>query len=150
METSLGTRLRTFREHLDISQKEFSSRIGIGQPQLSAIEKDASKGSVDMIEALIKEFRYNPLYHFIGKGKMFIDENDIGDISFSSIQESQAQYQSQKKSSNIDLDTKKILEENWLLKRQVEQLQAEKSSLNQLLISAQEKIIKLLEKTVSA
>lgn len=56
METTVGKRLREFREFKQMKQNAFSEAAGIRQQTLSTLEADGSVPSYPIIEKLMKAF----------------------------------------------------------------------------------------------
>ncbi|MEB1806017.1 MAG: helix-turn-helix domain-containing protein [Bacillaceae bacterium] len=78
MET-IGERIKELRKSVDLSQKEFSKKIGISQGSLSDIEKGRNKPSIETFIAISNQF--NVTIDWIIKGDMsnikFRNSSDI-------------------------------------------------------------------------
>lgn len=67
----MNNRIRDIRLKLGMNQSEFSSRIGIGQAALSAIEKGIRNITERTIKDICREFTVNEDWLRSGEGEMF-------------------------------------------------------------------------------
>lgn len=83
--TDYSKRLREVRRTLDISQKDFAAELSISSSFLSEIESGKTKPGYNFLTKLASEFNVNPAWLLLGKGPMFLkdDETDaIADDAF--------------------------------------------------------------------
>jgi phage repressor protein C with HTH and peptisase S24 domain len=77
MNVSVNQRVRELRKALNLTQMEFSKRIGITQTSISQIESESNSISLDSIIAIVNNFSVSPYWLLNGTGEMFSDD-DIG------------------------------------------------------------------------
>lgn len=70
-----GSRLAVLRDLLNLSQQEFSSRIGITQGALSQLEAQKSNLSLDSLLKINRAFRVDCNWLVTGEGDIFVREN---------------------------------------------------------------------------
>lgn len=73
---SQSDRVRMIREHLGYTQKEFGSKIDVGQTYLSQIEKGDRPLTEKIIKLICYEFNINYSWLVDGTGNMFKNSND--------------------------------------------------------------------------
>ena len=66
---SIGKRVKYIRKIHRLTQKQFSTALGISQGRLSEIEKDICKPSADTIISLANEFKVNLNWILLGIGE---------------------------------------------------------------------------------
>ncbi|MCU0289233.1 MAG: helix-turn-helix domain-containing protein [Acidobacteria bacterium] len=72
----VGRRLKELRRVLDISQKDFASRIDITGSLLSEIESGKVKPGYHFLIAIAREYNINPTWVLLEDGEMFLNKND--------------------------------------------------------------------------
>lgn len=85
MVKDIGFRIRQLRCEKQLTQEEFSAVLGIKQANLSHVENKGSKISIDILDKIISNFDINADWLLSGEGKMFRNEQPIGDISKSTV-----------------------------------------------------------------
>jgi transcriptional regulator with XRE-family HTH domain len=70
MNNSIGHRIKELRKHLNLTQIDFSEKIGIKQANLSHIENKSEKISIEIINSIISYFNIDANWLFTGKGEM--------------------------------------------------------------------------------
>jgi len=85
MVKDIGFRIKQIRNEKSLTQDEFSTILRIKQANLSHIENKGSKISVDILDKIISNFDINADWLFSGEGKMFRNEQKMGDISKSTV-----------------------------------------------------------------
>jgi transcriptional regulator with XRE-family HTH domain len=73
--SSTGRRVKDIRLTLKMIQAEFSPKLGISIPTLSAIETDRGSLTLDHFVKLVKDFDVNPDYLIFGDSPMFRDSS---------------------------------------------------------------------------
>lgn len=71
----MNERLKQIREHFDLSQEEFGSRIGITKSSVSLLERGKNNPSDQTIMLVCREFNIDYGWLTTGQGEMFA-END--------------------------------------------------------------------------
>ena len=69
-------RVKMIREYLGYTQKEFGTKIDVGQTYLSQIEKGDRPLTEKIIKLICFEFNVNYAWLVDGIGEMFIESND--------------------------------------------------------------------------
>ena len=69
-------RVKMIREHLGYTQKEFGTKIDVGQTYLSQIEKGDRPLTEKIIKLICFEFNINYSWLVDGVGEMFVKSND--------------------------------------------------------------------------
>ena len=85
MKKDICDRLKIFRLHLGLSQKEFADKLSMNQTQLSATELGKISVTVNTLIVLSNEFNVNLNWMVSGAGKMFNENKDsisIDDIIY--------------------------------------------------------------------
>lgn len=141
-----GQRLRRLREDLDMSQTDFAAQIGCKQSHLSGLENDNATLTIDLLQRLFDEFKYNPLYHITGLGVPIIDISNMNVLPIA-ISETSTKYNVLNKQTEQTGELKKIIEENLNLKKEILEKMQENKRLREKMELLQDKIITLLEKT---
>lgn len=72
----VGRRLKDLRRALDISQKEFASRIDVTGSLLSEIESGRVKPGYNFLIAIAREYKVNPTWVLLDEGEMFLNNKD--------------------------------------------------------------------------
>ena len=85
MVKGIGFRIKQIRNEKSLTQDEFSNILGIKQANLSHIENKGSKISVEILDKIISNFDINADWLLSGEGKMFRNEQKMGDISKSTV-----------------------------------------------------------------
>lgn len=75
MSRDIGLRIKELRESNNLTQIEFSNKIGIKQANLSHIENKGEKISIDIINKIISNFNINIEWLFTGIGEMETKQN---------------------------------------------------------------------------
>jgi transcriptional regulator with XRE-family HTH domain len=124
-------RIKQLRNEKKLTQDEFSNILGIKQANLSHIENKGSKISVDILDRIISNFDINADWLLYGKGKIFRNEQTIGDISKRTVVSKNIH------DSDISIQLATLLEtiaENYnvIIKRQQEQIDGLISIINKL------------------
>jgi SOS-response transcriptional repressor LexA len=72
METScsLGTRIRSLRDHFGLRQDEFGAKIGLSGNRVSEIENDKGGTKASVVMAICRQFPLNPQWLLSGEGEM--------------------------------------------------------------------------------
>jgi transcriptional regulator with XRE-family HTH domain len=70
MMNNIGLRIRKLREYFELTQNEFSDKIGAKQANLSYIERKGEKISIEIIRRIICDFDIDANWLLTGKGKM--------------------------------------------------------------------------------
>lgn len=75
-----GKRLREIRNILDVSQKDFASRLGISPSFLSELEIGKTKPGYNFLVKLAEAFDISPSWVLLGHGQMFLsgEKKEIG------------------------------------------------------------------------
>ncbi len=71
----MNERLKELRKHLDISQEELGSRLGVTGPAISRLEKGERNITEQMVLSIVREFNVNELWFRFGDGDMFDQMN---------------------------------------------------------------------------
>ena len=79
--TDYSKRLREVRRTLDISQKDFAAELNIAPSFLSEIESGKTKPGYNFLTKLAGVFNVNPSWILLGKGPMFIKDDETGSIA---------------------------------------------------------------------
>ena len=79
--TDYSKRLREVRRTLDISQKDFAAQLNISSSFLSEIESGKTKPGYNFLTKLASEFNINPAWLLLGKGTMFLKDDETGSIA---------------------------------------------------------------------
>lgn len=66
--------LKEFRKIFNLTQKEFSEKLGIAQNALTRYENDKVKPTSTVILKYINKFNANPTYLFMGIEPVLLDE----------------------------------------------------------------------------
>lgn len=74
-------RLREVRRTLDISQKDFAAELKVSPSFLSEIESGKTKPGYNFLTKLAAVFNVNPSWILLGKGPMFIKDDETGSIA---------------------------------------------------------------------
>lgn len=69
---SIGERLRTLRNTLNLSQDDFGKRLGVSNTAISKLEKSERNLTEQMLLSICREFRVDYFWLTEGKGEMFI------------------------------------------------------------------------------
>lgn len=69
-----GDRLRQLREHLNLNQQEFSRETGIGQGNLSQIEKGERAFGKRTQKIILVRYNVNETWWTTGKGEILLDK----------------------------------------------------------------------------
>jgi len=85
MDNSIGFRIRKIRTERNLTQDEFSNKIGIKQANLSHIENKGMKITIDILNKIISDFDIDANWLLSGKGDMYRNEQKIGDVSNSTV-----------------------------------------------------------------
>lgn len=83
----MNKRLREIRETLNLTQKDFSEKIGFAQATYSQIENGLRNINERIIKLLCKTFDVNEEWFRTGKGEMFTNESDLLEILGSKLNE---------------------------------------------------------------
>ncbi|NTW69363.1 MAG: helix-turn-helix domain-containing protein [Chlorobiaceae bacterium] len=67
---SLGTRIKSVRDHFGLRQEEFGERIGLSGNRISEIENDKGGTKASVLMAICSEFPLNPEWLLSGEGSM--------------------------------------------------------------------------------
>jgi len=70
---AIAERLKTIREELRMSQKEFGARMGTSNTYISTLESALTGPGYYILYKLSKYYNISPLYLLHGKGPVFID-----------------------------------------------------------------------------
>jgi len=81
----IGVRIKQIRSEKKLTQDEFSGILGIKQANLSHIENKGSKISVEILDKILSNFDINADWLLSGEGKMFRNEQSIGNVSKSTV-----------------------------------------------------------------
>ena len=81
----IGVRIKQIRSEKKLTQDEFSNILGIKQANLSHIENKGSKISVEILDKIISNFDINADWLLSGEGKIFRNEQKMGDVSKSTV-----------------------------------------------------------------
>lgn len=74
---SLGERVKAARTHLQITQKELATRLGLSQGYISAVENGKDKPNIDLATGLLTLFpELSPDWIMTGRGRMLRDASD--------------------------------------------------------------------------
>lgn len=68
---SIGERLRTLRNTLNLSQDDFGKRLGVSNTAISKLEKSERNLTEQMLLSICREFRVDYFWLTEGKGEMF-------------------------------------------------------------------------------
>ena len=71
----MNKRIRELRKALNLSQKEFSEKIGLKQNAISYMEKDGATVTEQNIKAICSQFSVNEEWLRTGHGNMFSESN---------------------------------------------------------------------------
>lgn len=74
--SSIGNRIRSLREQLGLSRKEFTLKTGISQATVSRVEADALEPSDTFLYAVMTQFLANPDWIKTGQGEMLASPTD--------------------------------------------------------------------------
>lgn len=74
MGDSPSARLREFRAHLGLDQKELAARLGVSQGVLGFAERGERKPSKALIANLFEKYRVNQTWLMHGEGEMFLPQ----------------------------------------------------------------------------
>jgi transcriptional regulator with XRE-family HTH domain len=69
-----GSRLKELRNNLELTQKEFSEKIGVASSYISDIEGGKTKPGFEFLYKLSLNYEINPLYLLHGREPMFLTE----------------------------------------------------------------------------
>lgn len=130
-----GSRIRSLRMHLGLTQKEFAHALDLKQPYISEVEKDLTSISLETLKKMLDKWKYNPYFHVTGEGEMTISISSI-------LNEPQSAYKINNQGrdfQNQEEIIKKMKEENEELIRKYDQLKDKYIELN-------EKYIALIER----
>ena len=72
----MNERLKQIREHFDLSQEEFGSRIGITKSSVSLLERGKNNPSDQTIMLVCREFNIDYGWLTTGQGEMFAENDD--------------------------------------------------------------------------
>lgn len=72
----ISDRLKTFREHKKLSQKQLAESIGTALTRISEYERDKVKPSSEILSKLAEIHNLNINWLLTGKGDMFLDETE--------------------------------------------------------------------------
>jgi len=67
---TLGTRIKTVRDHFGLRQEEFGEKIGLSGNRISEIENDKGGTNASVLIAVCREFPLNPEWLLSGEGSM--------------------------------------------------------------------------------
>lgn len=67
----MNERIKEIRKTVDLSQKEFGEKIGVGKTAISKIEKGENSPSEQTIKSICREFNVNYAWIKEGLGEMF-------------------------------------------------------------------------------
>jgi transcriptional regulator with XRE-family HTH domain len=136
-----GSRIRIFRESLNLNQSAFADILGVKQPFVSGVEKGTTLLSYEHVKLLFTKYNMNIHWYASGKGLMNINKNDIVEVSSLMINEPSTNYRQSKQSPANDENLKEIKVLQEKLKAKEEEVNKLQSKLN----TAHEKLIDLLE-----
>lgn len=77
MENTVNERIKVLRKHLNMSQREFASKIGTTFGTISRIEKIGSEPQFTTLNKIIEEFSLNREWLVDGIGEMYKDRESI-------------------------------------------------------------------------
>ena len=83
MVNDIGLRINKIREKFNLTQVEFSEKIGIKQANLSHIENKGEKISVEIINRIISSFNINANWLITGEGEVLKSETSETLVPFS-------------------------------------------------------------------
>ena len=69
-------RVKTLREHLNLSQSKFANSIGITQSKIADIEVGKGRLTPEIAKKIEDEYKSNIRWLFFGEGKMFLSEEN--------------------------------------------------------------------------
>lgn len=76
-----GQRVKDVRDSLDISQKDFAEKLGTANSFISDIETEKTKPGYGILMKMAHTFNVSPNFILLGKGKMFLGEqDDLGEL----------------------------------------------------------------------
>ena len=70
-----GNRIKELRSSLDLSQQDFSQKLGMKPQALSRYEKEKVSPSVEIVKRLTDMFSINANWLLTGKGEMFLKDS---------------------------------------------------------------------------
>jgi transcriptional regulator with XRE-family HTH domain len=82
---SIGLRIKEIRLKNNLTQTDFSLKLGIKQANLSHIETYGTKISVSILQKVISNFNVSAEWLLTGNGEMMRNEQQIGDIDNSTV-----------------------------------------------------------------
>ena len=71
----MNNRIRELRKALDLSQKDFSERIGLKQNAISYMEKSGSTVTEHNVKTICSQFCVNETWLRSGSGDMFLEKD---------------------------------------------------------------------------
>jgi|GEM_PF-5498691 len=137
-----GDRLKEIRRKLKLSQIAFSDSIGVTQPAISLMEKNASAPSAEVLNNIRKTYNIDLNWLLSGQGEMFLtkieEKSTIETRLIQSRDELQKQINQLKKKSIAELETAYSQEKEYS-----RQLNQELAQCMKDLVSTQKLIIDL-------
>jgi transcriptional regulator with XRE-family HTH domain len=76
----LGQRIKQVRETLKLQQTEFAAKLSFSRRLIIYYEKGEAKPGYDFFQQCAEIYNINPAFLLIGKGAMFISDNDGEDL----------------------------------------------------------------------
>lgn len=70
----IGYRIRYVRQYLDLTQEQFSERLGITAAHISRVEHGIGNFSIALVRLISKVYLINEEWILTGKGEMFISQ----------------------------------------------------------------------------
>ncbi|EAT58707.1 S24 family peptidase [Chlorobium ferrooxidans] len=75
---SLGTRIKSVRDHFGLRQEEFGEKIGLSGNRVSEIENDKGGTKASVLISICQEFPLNPEWLLSGEGSMLKKPEESG------------------------------------------------------------------------
>ena len=70
----IGCRIKHLRQHLNLTQKQFSERLGITVSHISRVEHGIGNFSITLVRLISKVYSINEEWILTGKGEMLIPQ----------------------------------------------------------------------------
>lgn len=74
---SLGIRIRTIRENLNLSIVDFAEKLSVSSRSISYYEKDEKEPTFSFLEQLVSTFNVSPRYILIGDNEIFLSKDIV-------------------------------------------------------------------------
>ena len=85
MNNNIGFRIKQIRNENHLDQEVFSNKLGISKEDLSKIENEEATIHIGILQKLLSNFDIDANWLLTGREKMWLNRQNIGDISDSTV-----------------------------------------------------------------